>query len=140
MSLKFKSPLAAFGLSFVLASYSTIGNTATAAPAPVNPFAVMGAFGSPASAAALCGNVTSTATAGVATAAQAPAPGCVLPVVETAAPVAQDIPAPSPMVAVANNAILPALLVISGIAAWALLFALESDDDDDDGDIAPISA
>ncbi|QIK95815.1 hypothetical protein G7076_04450 [Sphingomonas sp. HDW15A] len=130
--------LAALGLSVSLAAYPTMSAAATSAPAQVNPFAVMSAFGSPASAAALCGNAAPAAAAGVAAAAQAPAPGCVLPVVETVAPVGQELPPRSPMVAVGNNAILPALLVISGLAAWALLFGLQ-DDDDDGNDFVPVS-
>lgn len=138
MSLKSGRTLTAIGLSIVLAAYPSMGTAATAAPAPVNPFAVMSVFGSPAAAAALCGNAASTAVVGVATAAQATAPGCVLPVVDTVPALGQELPPSSPMVAVGNNAILPALLVISGLAAWALLFALQ-DDDDNDNDFVPVS-
>ena len=137
MSLKSGRTLTALGLSFVLAAYPTMGTAATHAPAPVNPFAVMSVFGSPASAAALCGSATPAAAAGVAAAAQAPAPGCVLPVVEAVAPMSQAYPPQAPMAAVGNNAIWPALLVISGLAASALLFALAFDDDDDDSDFEP---
>jgi len=141
MSSKSGRTLTAIGLSFVLAAYPTMGSAATVAPAPVNPFAVMSVFGSPASAAALCGSATPVAAAGVATAAQAPVAGCVLPVVDAVAPMSQAYPPQAPMVADVNNAIWPALLVISGLAASALLFATQfnADDDDDDVDLVPVS-
>jgi hypothetical protein len=140
MSTNPRTAITALGLSFILAASPTASIAATPAPAQVNPFAVMSAFGSPASAAALCGNAATAVTAGIAVATQGSAPGCVLPVIDGVAPVGQELPSQATGVAVANNAILPALLVISGLAAGALLFALQDDDDNDDGDLAPISS
>ena len=139
MSTNPRTAITALGLSFMLACSPTMSIAATPAPAQVNPFAVMSAFGSPASAAALCGSAAPLAATGVAIAAQVPAAGCVLPVVDAPPIVSQDLPSQAAAVAVPNNAVLPALLVIAGLAGWALLHALHDDDDDDGVDFAPVS-
>jgi hypothetical protein len=105
--------------------------TAAAAPAAINPMIALSIFGSQASAAALCGSGAASA-AGAAVTAQAPAGGCVLPLV--------DAPPPPPIVEAppfvpapvsGGFGISPILLGLAGIAILAALIASQDDDDDD---------
>ncbi len=132
MSFQLSKSAAAFAMALILTASPTMSAAATQSmPAPVNPLAVVGVFGSPAAVSALCGNAAAAA------AAQAPNPGCVLPVVDTVppppVPEAAYIPPP-----VAGTSMFPALLVIGGIIAAALVASTFDDDDDDDG--VPVSA
>ena len=123
--------------ALVLCSSSSFAAVATSAPAAVNPYAVIGVYGSPASAQALCGNAATAAVAGAAAAAQAPPAGCVLPVVDAAPVVADTAPLPPPPMAASGGiGIWPVLLALGALAGLALLIS----DDDDDNDDVPISA
>lgn len=133
MSLNLRKTATAFALSCALCVSSTGAIAATgAAPQPVNPLATISIFASPAAATALCGNNAAVAAAGAA-AAQAPAAGCVLPVVDPAPlpPVSQVAPLPPPPPA-PGIGLLPILLGVAGIVALALLIASQDDDTDDD--------
>jgi hypothetical protein len=93
----------------------------TTAPPPVSPWVTLVGLSGGAPAAALCG--------GAATAAQAPAPGCVLPVVDTPPPVAQNPPpAPIPVPPVEGPAagfgINPLLLALAAVAAGVGIYFL----------------
>ena len=140
MSSNLGKTATAFALSCVLCMSST---TAVAAsrltPQPVNPLATISIFGSPAAATALCGNNAALAAAGAA-AAQAPAPGCVLPVVDPApVPVVSEAaPVPPPLPPAAGGiGLLPILLGVAGIIGLALLIASGGDDEDDDVPVSP---
>lgn len=124
-------------LSAALCVTPTAAIAAQSAPVrSINPMVALSLFGSPASAAALCGN-QAAATAGAAAAAQAPAPGCVLPYADPVAPPPMAEPAPLPPEPVAAAAprgfgISPLLLGLLGIAGLAALIASQDDDDNDD--------
>lgn len=118
--------------ALVLCSSSSFAAVATSAPAAVNPFAVIGVYGSPAAAQALCGNAATAAVAGAAAAAQAPAPGCVLPVVDAAPVVVDTGSPPPPMAASGGIGLWPVLLALGALAGLALLISGDDDDDDDD--------
>ncbi|QIK95845.1 hypothetical protein G7076_04620 [Sphingomonas sp. HDW15A] len=124
-------------IALALCSSSSFAAVATSAPAAVNPYAVIGVYGSPAAAQALCGNAATAAAAGAAAAAaQAPA-GCVLPVVDAAPVVADAGPPPLPPVAASGGiGIWPVLLALGALAGLALLI---SGDDDDNNDGVPVS-
>ena len=141
MSLMRAKSVVALSLATIMAATPTMGIAAARPPAPINPFAVVAAFGSPAAATALCGNTTASAATAAAATMQAAAPGCVLPVVDMAAAPTVDGAPVAPMgYAVNNNSIYPALIVIAGLAAGALLFSTLGDDsDDDDDDFVPVS-
>ena len=127
------------GIASALALVSTSSLAAVAPltvpnPAPVNPFAIIGVYGSPAAAQALCGNAATAAVAGAA-AAQAPGAGCVLPVTDPVVPppAAEPVPAPVEPVAVAGGpGITPLLLGLVGIAGLAALIASQNGDDGPD--------
>ena len=123
-------------LALALCSSSSFAAVATSAPAAVNPYAIIGVYGSPAAAQALCGNAATAAVAGAAAAAQAPTPGCVLPVVD-AAPVVADTGPPPPVAASGGIGIWPVLLALGALAGLVLLI---SDDDDNNDDVpSPVS-
>ena len=110
----------AFGLAFILAATPTMGIAANieAAPAPINPYAVISAFGSPAAVSALGATAPAVVAAGAAAAAQ------------------DEYPAGMSD----NTSKTPAFIVLGGMVAWALLFiALSDDDDDDDDEAIPVS-
>ena len=110
----------ALGLAFVLAASPAMGAAANSETTlePINPFAVISAFGSPATATALGGTAPSVVAAGAAAAAQDAYPGQM-----------SD-----------NNSKTPAFIVLAGMVSWALLFiALSDDDDGDDDEVVPIS-
>lgn len=123
-------------LSCALCFSSTAAGAATAIPTPaISPWVALSALSTPASATAVC-----AAGAAAVSAAQAPAPGCVLPVVDQPPPVpAAPIVAPVGEPAVEGRGIgllpiLAGLAVIAGVAALIL-----SGGDDDDDDVEPIS-
>jgi hypothetical protein len=122
------------GMAFGLALCASSSFAATASlPAQVpsiNPYAAIGMYASPASAAALCGNSASSAAAGAAAAAQGPAQGCVLPVTDPLPPpvAAEPVPLPPAPVAASGFGISPILLGLLGIAGIAALIASQSGD------------
>ena len=91
-------------------------------------------FGSQASATALCGASSTTVAASAAASAQAPAGGCVLPVVDAPPPVpaAEPLPAAQPIAASSGIGITPILLGLAGIAILAALIASSGNDNDND--------
>ena len=120
--------------SLIVSSTGAVAATMTptaAAPQQVNPWATLSALSAGAPAAALCGGTAATAAASAAAAAQAPAPGCVLPVVDQAAP-----PAPVPVPAVepvgGGFGISPLVLALGALAAAALIYFLIKNNDDED--------
>jgi hypothetical protein len=108
--------------------FSSTGAIAAATPMPAQPdaWAALSALSGGASAAAVCG-----AAAAAAVAAQ-PAPGCVLPQIDVAAPVAQTapqqpIPVPPVEPAGAGLGISPLLIGLAVVAAGVgLYFALRN--------------
>ena len=143
-------PMAGVVVGMALCFSSTVAAAASvpAASAPfasISPFVALSAYGTMQSREAVC--ATAVGAAGVAAAAegQAPAQGCVLPVLDPAAPVVVDT-APPPPVAVAPagfglgmGALLAGLALVAGLAAVLL-----SGNDDgnlpiDDGGLLPIS-
>lgn len=93
----------------------------------ISPLMAVSAYGSQASAQALCGSAV-TAAAGAAAAAQ-PRPGCVLPVADVPPPVADGAPlTPSPTADFGINWILAGL---GGLAVLAAIIAATTEDDDD---------
>jgi hypothetical protein len=114
--------------------FSSTGAIAAATPVPQpDSWAVLSALSGGASAAAVCG-----AAAAAAVAAQ-PAPGCVLPQVDVAAPVAQTapqqpIPVPPVEPAGAGLGISPLLIGLAVLAAGVgLYFALRNNNNNHHG-------
>lgn len=134
---------ALLGGALCFSSTAAAAATTTSMPS-MSPLVALSAFGTQASASAVCAAGAATvgaAGAAAVSAAQAPAAGCVLPVV--------DLPPPPPPVApVVTPAYLPAAegggiglvpiligaAVLAGLAAWLLL---DGDDDDDDDQVSP---
>jgi hypothetical protein len=106
----------------------TMAAAATAAPAQsISPLVAVSIFGTQASAQEVCNPATATAAAGAAAAAQGQA-GCVLPAVDTPAPVeVSEVP---PVPRGGGIGITPILLGLLGIAALAALIASGNDDSD----------
>jgi hypothetical protein len=110
------------GAMFV-SSTGAVAATSTAAPQQVSPWATLTALTGGAPAAALCG------AAAVAAAAQAPATGCVLPVVDAPPPVAASAPPPPipvpPVEPVGTGfGFNPLYLALAAVAAGALIYFL----------------
>jgi hypothetical protein len=125
-------------LGCALCFSSTAAGAATTASIPsINPWVALSAFGTPASASAVC-----VAGAATISAAQAPAAGCVLPVVDLPPP-APIAPAPTPAFVPAAErggiGILPILAGLAVIAGIAALLLLNGDDDDNDDNEVPVS-
>jgi hypothetical protein len=110
--------------SMIFTSTGAVAASASAVASQPSPWAVLSVMNGGASAAAVCG------AAAAAVAAAQPATGCVLPQVDTAAPVAsneppQPIPVPPVEPASAGLGISPLLLGLAALAAGvALYFAL----------------
>jgi len=124
--------LTIFGTAVALCATPALA-TASATPAQtISPMVALSIFGSQASAAALCGSSATTTAATAGTAAQAPAGGCVLPVVDAPpVPVAEPVayaPAPAP----SGFGIAPVLLGLAGIAILAALIISQDEDNDND--------
>lgn len=104
------------------------------APQTINPMVALSIFGSQASAAALCGSSATAAAASAAATAQAPAGGCVLPVVDAPPPLPMVQPAPfvPPPVASSGFGLTPILLGLAGIAILAALILSQDNDNDND--------
>ncbi len=129
------SKFSAIASALALVSTSSIAAVAPIAvstPAPVNPFAIIGLYGSPASAQALCGNAASAVAAGAAAAAQAPGAGCVLPVADPVVvpPPAEPVAPIQTPVAATGPGIAPLLLGLAGIAGIAALIASQNGNKD----------
>lgn len=121
------------GVSVALCATPALA-TASVAPAPtaINPMVALSIFGSQASAAALCGSSATTVAASAAATAQAPAGGCVLPVVDAPPPLPVVEPAPfvPPPVAASGFGLTPILLGLAGIAVLAALILSQDNDND----------
>jgi hypothetical protein len=126
---KFVKPVAGSVIAIAMCFSSTAAAAATVptasaafAPASINPFVALSAYGTVQSQAAVC------ATAGAAAAAGQPAAGCVLPVVDpavAAVPVAEAAPVAYAPVAggglgLGVGAILARLIAVAGLAAVLL--------------------
>ena len=113
-----------------------------AAPVPsIDPLVSLALLGGAQSQAAVCGGSTAAATAATA-AAQAPAPGCVLPVTgPPPAPVAEAVPPPPPPVVEAGAPkSIGTLPILLGLAAIIGVIALiVSGNDNGNGEVTPIS-
>lgn len=122
-------------------SSTAAGAAPTTSMPSMSPLVALSAFGTQASASAVCAAGAATVgAAGVAavSAAQAPAAGCVLPVVDLPPPVAPVVtPAYLPAAEGGGIGLVPILIgaaVLAGLAAWLLL---DGDDDDDDDQVSP---
>lgn len=133
MAGNFPRKLTAFCVAVALcASPALASASAASAPVPtISPMVALSIFGSQASAAALCGSSAMTAASATVT-AQAPAGGCVLPVVDvpTPPPFAEAAPLPPPSGGFGISPILLGLVTI-GILVGALLLFEDLDDDKD---------
>jgi len=89
-------------------------------------------FGSQASAAALCGSLATNVAVSAAATAQAPAGGCVLPVVDAPPPLPVVEPPPFVPAPVASSGfgLTPILLGLAGIAILAALIISQNKDKD----------
>ena len=136
-------PIAGVVVGMALCFSSTVAAAASvpAARAPfapsISPFVALSAYGTIQSREAVC--ATAAGSAGVAAAAegQAPAQGCVLPVLDPVAPVVVETAppvavAPAPGFGLGVGALLAGLALVTGLAAVLL-----SGNDDDD--VLPIS-
>jgi hypothetical protein len=111
----------AAGSLFVTSTGGAAATTALPSVPQVSPWATLAGLSGGAPAAALCG--------GAAAVAQAPAPGCVLPVVDTPPPIAQNPPPPPVPVPpiegpAAGLGINPLYLALAAVAAGAGLYFL----------------
>lgn len=111
-----------------LASASAVPSSART----ISPMVALSIFGSQASATALCGASATTVATGAAAAAQSPAGGCVLPLVDAPPPVpmAEPLPVAQPIAAASGFGITPILLGLAGIAVLAALIASQKNSND----------
>jgi hypothetical protein len=125
--VKSRSVIGLFAASAML--FSSTGAVAASAPVTqteVSPWAVLSVMNGGAAAIAACGAAASAATAAAAAAAAQPAPGCVLPQVDTA-PVAEVVPPVVPVAAAGGLGISPLLLGLAALAAGiGLYFAVKN--------------
>jgi hypothetical protein len=110
---------------------------ANTAPAAASPLVTLSVFGSASSRAALCAATATAAAGAAATAAVQPAPGCVLPAVDSPPVVAEAPPPMAPYAAPVAGApnIWP---LLASLAAFSAVFFLLDDvilGDDDDFDL-----
>jgi hypothetical protein len=128
--------MTSIGVALALMSSPALASaSAVAAPAQtISPMVALSIFGSQASATALCGTSSTTVAASAAASAQAPAGGCVLPLVDAPppVPVAEPLPVAQPIAASSGFGITPILLGLAGIAILAALIAGSSDKNDND--------
>ncbi len=130
---------AGFASALAVVSTATIAAAASVTnPPSINPFAIIGLYGAPEAAGALCANAATAAVVGVATTTQQDrSAGCVLPITDPP-PVPAD-PAPPGGSAIAGGpGVTPLLLGLVGIAGIAALIASQ-DGDDRPGRPTPIS-
>jgi hypothetical protein len=109
--------------SMFITSTGAVAATSVPAAPQVSPWATLVGLTGGAPAVALCGS------AAVAAAAQAPAPGCVLPVVDVTPPAAQaapppPIPVPPVEAPSAGFGISPLLLALAAVAAGVAIYFL----------------
>ena len=120
-------------LGCALCFSSTAAGAASTVSAPsLSPLVALSAFGTQASASAVC-----AAGAASVSAAQAPAAGCVLPVVDAPPPSPAPATTPSFTPAVESRGgigLVPILIGAAVLAGLAALLLLNGDGDDDDGD------
>lgn len=126
--------ITSFGVALALCASPALASASAVAPAQtISPMVALSIFGSQASAAALCGSSATTTAASAAATAQAPAGGCVLPVVDAPPPVAVVEPVSmAPIPASSGFGIAPILLGLAGIAILAALIISGNDDNDND--------
>lgn len=123
------------GVALALSTSPALGAmSAASAPQAINPMIALSIFGSQASVAALCGSSATTAAASAAATAQAPAGGCVLPVVDAPPPLPVVEPAPYMPAPVASSGwgLTPILLGLVGIAILAALIISQDKDNDNE--------
>ena len=119
--------ITATGVAFAMCSTPALAAAATPmTSSQISPMVALSVFGSEASATALCGSAATSVAMSSVAAAQAPAGGCVLPVVDAPPPVPVAYSAPLP---VPNGiGIAPILLALAGIAIFsALIFTGDKD-------------
>ena len=124
------------GVALALVSgpaFASVSAVPTAART-ISPMVALSIFGSQASATALCGASATTVAASAAAAAQAPAGGCVLPLVDAPppVPVTEALPVAEPIAVSSGFGITPILLGLAGIAILAALIASQNNDNDND--------
>ena len=122
------------------AFFSSQAVYAAPTPSPIDPLVSLAVLGGEPSHSALCAGST-VVTAGAAAAAQAPAPGCVLPV--TAPPpaaVGEAAAPPPPVVAAGAPKTIGTLPLLLGLAALIGVLALIiSNNNNGNGDVIPIT-
>ena len=122
-----------FGVAVALCASPALASASAARqPQTISPMVALSIFGSQASAAALCGSSATVTAAGAAASAQAPAGGCVLPVVDAppVVPIAEAPPFVPAPVAASGFGIAPVLLGLAGIAILAALIYSQDNDND----------
>lgn len=136
-SVQGKLASSAIALALCVNSTAAAAST-TAGTASIDPLVALSVLGSDASRAALCGGAASAAAAVAVAgqAAQAPAPGCVLPVLGAPPPpppaVVDAVPPPVvPAVAAPGVGVPLALLGLVGIVLGAVLLQAFNDEDED---------
>ncbi len=139
MSKKIFKTITGATLGLALCFSSTVASAAAVpvAPVSVSPFVALSAYGTMQSRNAVCATAVGAAGAAAAVEGQ-PAAGCVLPVLDPAAPVVVDtappavfVPAAAPGFGFGIGALLAGLVALTGLAAVLLI--------EDDGRL-PISA
>lgn len=124
------------GVAIALCASPALASASAVASQPqtISPMIALSIFGSQASAAALCGSSATSTAASAAATAQAPAGGCVLPVVDAppVVPVAEAPPFVPAPVAASGLGIAPILLGLAGIAILAALIYSQDNDNDND--------
>lgn len=125
-----------FGVAVALCVSPALASASAVASQPqmISPMVALSIFGSQASAAALCGSSATTVAASAAATAQAPAGGCVLPVVDAppVVPIAEAPPFVPEPIAASGFGITPVLLGLAGIAILAALILSQDNDNDND--------
>ena len=117
--------------SLFVSSTGAVASASQPTPPQVNPWAALAALSGGAPAAAICG-------AAAAAAVQTAGPGCVLPVIDTPPPIAQNPPPPPvPVPPIAGPAsgfgIEPLYLALAAVAAGAGLYFLLKKKNDNKG-------
>lgn len=127
------SKLVSAAAALALCVSPTVARAATSSMQPINPLVAVSAYGTQASAQAVCAQGASAAAAAGAAATAQGQPGCVLPAADVPPPAAQG-PAPPPPPPTGNfgvNWLLLALGLLALAGGISTLF------DDDDVEISP---
>ena len=128
--LNIASKLTGAAVAIALCASPTLAAAAAVPAQPLSPLVALSAFGSQASAQAVCGSAAATAAGAAAVQGQ---PGCVLPAVDAPPPPpVGETPPIQPAAAPGGFSISPVLLGLVGIAALAALIAAGGDDSDAD--------